>query len=190
MPLQLGLGSPSLGCGGPWDLKAGTICLLSGSAPDKLSLKGRVFRVQNSFSFLGRFPCSLPSLGTNPCLGACAASCSSIWSASVCGCGAAGKRAELPSWARHTPIIGTVLQLTGVPAVWTINMQRSRCAAAPYIRRCGVSSSTNALRWAMHSIKMPCRASNVVEMRPLPRASMRRTCRVTRTCTVVPLPSF
>ena len=79
--------APSLpegeGGGGGWLADSVGLCFyyyypLSAMALDKIRLKGRVRCVQNSLSFLGRFPRCLPSLGVNPCLCVYSASRSSI----------------------------------------------------------------------------------------------------------------
>ena len=99
------------------------------------------------------------------------------WRASVCGGGVAGKRAEPPSWARRTPMIGTVLQPTRGPPVWTTHM-RSRstrlhhpsggAAPLPIPKPC-VGQDIRSNRSAGQT--------DVAATWALPRASLWRTCR-------------
>ena len=159
----------------------------------KLGRKGRVLRLQTPLSFLGRFPCSLPSLGVNPCLCARTASRSSV---SQEGHVRLGGRS---GWKTRRPAaMGTACSDSwdGSAADKGASGLDNTYAKVP-TRCCAIHSAVQrVLRcqslWAMHSRKTLCRASDGVETWALPRASMciSHALAWLKTLAVVPLPSI
>ena len=86
------------------------------------------------------------------------------WNASVCRGGVAGKCVELPIWGTAYSDNEDCSAADRGASCLHNKYARFWLGAAPYIRRCSASYYTKASRWAIYSIKMPCRASDVVAM--------------------------